>query len=120
MLTLLLLAGISRCASPDLCPTDAELSAALRLEAEKMAAAFALAEHGGHWVSVHPLPIRGLRDVHCGEALYDDPHGMNCSFTVRYPRSTAFAIARLAREGGRWVIADYHEVRRARGKAGRN
>ena len=96
---------------------------ALRLHNEEEAAAFALAEraeHGGTWVSVHPDRILALRDVHCGEALPDDPKGINCSFTVRYPRSTFYAVARLVREDGRWEIADFHAVSRSRQKAGRD
>jgi hypothetical protein len=103
IIAVLVLAGLSRCAVDDLCPTDGELLAAVRQRA---------AERGPDnaepnvIVLVEPYNASAVSDVHCGDVLDEDPGSINCSFTLRYPRTVVFRIARLSERNGRWVITD--------------
>jgi len=105
-IAVLVLAGLSRCAAVDLCPTDHELLAAVRQRAE------AVARHGrdnaepNMVVLIEPYNASAVSDVHCGDALDEDAGSMNCSFTLLYPRTVVFRIARLSEQNGRWVITD--------------
>jgi hypothetical protein len=61
--------------------------------------------HCGHpdWVS----------DVLCGDVLPPEEQSVTCKFTVRYPRSYDYGVAKLVKRE-RWQIAQAMEVSRER------
>lgn len=103
---LLLLSSLGRCASADLCPTDADVAAAVaqRNADENAAVAVALAEDGGH--AYGPPPLRGIRRVRCGDVSPLAPRSVNCSYELRYGRRRVHEIATLLHDGGRWRIVE--------------
>lgn len=114
MLIALLLAGVTRCATAEACPTDAELIAAVQRRNVDRAVAFAkLQSDGGAYVSFHTFPITAVREIHCdAPAFAGQPLG--CSFQIRYGRRVEFVVARLVRAGREWSIAEDLSVFRDR------
>lgn len=106
MLPLLLLASVSRCASSDLCPTDAELISAV--SSRDISAAMTAKDMSDPTsiVMVSPRSIKEIADVHCGEALPNEEKAMNCSFTVIYPDKVAYQVAKMSRDRGHWIISE--------------
>ncbi|HEY0311584.1 MAG TPA: hypothetical protein VGC56_03730 [Allosphingosinicella sp.] len=104
MLIALLLASITRCALPAMCPTDRELIAAIQRRSEEQAATFAkLRSQDGGYVTFHIFGITALRDVHCDDASVTDEQ-LGCSFQVHYGRRIVYEVARLVRRGSEWSI----------------
>ena len=108
-----LLATMGRCASADLCPSDTELMFAIRQrddEATLQIGSQFRAETPDNFTMVHMERIVRISQVHCGEALPDDPRAMNCAYRVHYPTHVRLEIARLKRANGRWIIRDGRSV----------
>lgn len=107
MIGLLLLASISRCVSADLCPTDAEIMAAV-IERDEQSISAALRrleeEQPGSINIAHAEPIRVVEDVLCGDALSGDLPTMTCRFTVRYPSKDTYQVARFVKRDAGWKI----------------
>lgn len=115
MWQLLLLANISRCATSALCPSDAELKAAVGAHDANFAQAVAdQAAAGGEIVLVHSQRILGISSAICGEELTEQPQTITCSFTVRYWRDKAYQVAKLVKRADGWEIADSLGVTRRR------
>jgi hypothetical protein len=102
----LVLAGLSRCAVADLCPTDRELLAAVRQRADAVASHSRDNADPNEVVLVERYNASAVSDVHCGDALEEDAGSTNCSFTLLYARSVIFRIARLSQRNGHWVITE--------------
>ena len=104
-----LIAAVGRCASPDLCPSSDELTAAVRRRDNELAAQVGNAlnaEDPDSIIMVHSERILRISHVHCDEADASDPSSVNCAYRVSYPSSTVLEVAKLRREGQGWVIAD--------------
>jgi hypothetical protein len=102
-----LIAALGRCASPDLCPSDDELLAAVsRRDNERTAqVGNALrAEDPNSIIMVHSERIVRISHVHCDKAYDNDPRSVNCAFRVSYPSSTVQEVAKLSRDDQGWVI----------------
>ena len=115
MLYLLLLASVPRCEPAHLCPTDADLVSAIK--AENAAQTQATAERpreDGSILLVHSFDPDGVSDVVCGDVLPPEEQSVMCKFTVRYPRSYAYRVAKLMKRGERWQITQAMEVSRER------
>jgi len=116
VLLVLLAAGLSRCALPALCPTDAELIAAIaeRNNLDAVALELALGDQDpGSDHMVWRERVLGVDQVHCG-ALPNRPQELNCSFTVRYHDKIVFQVAKLSHDEGRWTIENALSVTRYR------
>jgi hypothetical protein len=116
MLVLLLL-GITRCASADLCPDDEALISAVtgRDEANiEQLLAQAYAENPDGILSAQPERIKGISDVICGNALPGDLPTVTCKFTVRYWSRNSYQVARLVKRDGQWQIDGALAVSRKR------
>ena len=113
MLVLLLALSVTRCASAQLCPSDAELASAVRLRVQELAMQTERAKDPDGVILVDPARIKEIGDVHCGAAQPDQTRTINCSFFVRYTGAAIFQVATLSRdEGGRWTItAELNVVR---------
>lgn len=117
MMTLLLLAGISRCAIADLCPTDAEILSAVRARDDAVVQEVtnqAVAENPDQLVFVHSERIRRISNVICGDRLPGDEPTITCNFTIRYWSRNAYQVAKLVRAGDEWRIEDSLSVTRNR------
>lgn len=68
-------------------------------------------------VLAHPIPIRSIRNVHCGSATPSEPQAINCSFTMEVGNSVTFETAKLAQRDSQWVIIDALTVSRQTAKA---
>ena len=115
MLAILLLAAISRCASPALCPSDEDLISAVRgRDAASAEAAAVEAAAAGEIVMSHGQRIRRIKDVVCGDRLPGDLPTVTCKMTVRYWSADTFQVAKLVRQDGTWRIAEALMVTRSR------
>ena len=117
MQALLLLASITRCVSPDLCPSDEELVKAVR--ARDDAAVYSISaqsasEDPTSITLVHTERILKVSDVICGDILPGDLPTITCRFTVRYYSRNAYQVARLIKQADGWVIDDSLTVTRDR------
>ncbi|QAY78923.1 hypothetical protein [Sphingosinicella sp. BN140058] len=113
----MLLIGMSRCASADLCPSDDALISALRERDNAFVAAASaqFAEEDPNSVTlVHSERIKDVRDVICGDALPGDLPTVTCKFTVRYWSRNAYQVARLVKKDGRWQVDEALTVMRKR------
>jgi hypothetical protein len=110
-IALFLLAAVSPCAVPTLCPSHDELVAAIR-EGEaatvQSVSNTISRDHPGDIVFAHVEPARRISDMVCDDAPMDAPRSINCKFTVHYARRIVYRIATFARQDGRWVIT--HEL----------
>src|SRR3954447_2868045 len=113
MVGLLILASISRCVSPDLCPTDKDLLAAVAARDTAVADAASQEDPAG-FIHFSPQPIRRISDVMCGDALPAKTPTITCKFTVRYRSFNTFQVARLVNEGKGWRIDEALSVSRKR------
>ena len=110
-IALFLLAAVSPCAVPTLCPSHDELVDAVRegeAEIVQSATNTISRDHPGDVVIVHVEPARRISDMVCGDAVMGAPRSMNCKFTVHYARRIVYRIATFAWQDGRWVIT--HEL----------
>src|SRR5262249_13340843 len=92
---------------PSLCPTDAELAAAIRSRDDAVvqnANRQGDAERYG-LVSISTQRILRISDVLCGDEATDQPPTITCKFTVRYWNYNAYTVAELSRRNGKWEIA---------------
>jgi hypothetical protein len=113
MSIILLLAAISRCASPVACPSDHDLIAAV--EAQDAATAGAVvttAEMAGEIVMVHPQSVQSIKGVICGDRLPGDLPTVTCTMTVRYRRVHSYQVVKLVQQSGKWQIVDALAVTR--------
>ncbi len=120
MSALLLMAGISRCVTPTLCPSDEQLLIAVRARDGAIIREVsnqAQQEAPGSIVMVHGERIRGISDVLCGEEIQsdpDEPPSVMCKFTVRYWSRNAHTVARMVKQDDGWEIDDALSVSRER------
>ena len=117
MQTLLLLASITRCVSPDLCPSDEELVKAVRARDDAAVysiSAQAAAEDPSSITLVHTERILRVSDVICGDILPSELPSVTCRFTVRYYSRNAYQVARLIKQADGWIIDDSLIVTRDR------
>jgi hypothetical protein len=115
LLAILLLSMMSRCATPTLCPNDAELIGAIRGRGERAAAATSNeAAARGEIVLVHPRPVQGVQDVICGDRLSVNLPTVICKMTLRYETAEVFQIAKLTCQDGIWEIVEDLAVTRDR------
>lgn len=114
---LLLLLGITRCASADLCPGDEALISAVRgrdeASVEQMLAQL-YAENPDAIYSAQPERIKRISDVICGSVLPGDLPTVTCKFTVRYWTRNSYQVARLVKRDGQWHIDEALAVSRKR------
>lgn len=111
MIALMMLAGISRCAAPDFCPSDEQLLAAVRGRdgaALQQAVDDTAQNDPGSIVMIHGERIRRVSDVLCGEVIArerpDEPPAVLCKFTVRYWSRDAHSVARIVKRPEGWEI----------------
>ena len=121
MITLLLIASMSRCTSPTVCPSDEELLSAVRNRDGAIiqeVANQAETEDPGSIVLIHGERIRRISDVLCGDEMPSDrpgePRSVICKFTVRYWSNDAYTVARMVQQAGGWEIDDALSVSRKR------
>ena len=111
------MAQVSRCAVASLCPSDDDLKTAIYNRTNAAIPAIAReseADNPGDVVLIHPTIIKGIQNVHCGEATAEKPATISCSFTVTYPSAVYYEIAELTRSNGQWTIIGTHAVLRKR------
>lgn len=109
--------GISRCASPNLCPDDESLVAAVRNRDDATVTAIsdqAAKEHPEYITFVHSERIKGVSDVICGEPVSGESLAVNCKFTICYWTRNAYLVARLVKKDGKWEIEEDLDVSRKR------
>jgi len=109
MMILMLLAGVSRCASPHLCPTDKALREAIREEAGEQASAYANAERAAHpdeVIQTERVAVTGISAVRCGTALAPGIRSMRCSFNIHRGKSVVAREATLVWQDNGWSISD--------------
>lgn len=114
------IAVVSRCAVSALCPTDADLKAALYAQVDQDIADYIADEQRRNpkeYVVAHPVPIRSIRDVHCGSPTPSEPQSIHCSFTFKTGNSVTFETAKLTQRDSEWVILDELTVTRSTDKA---
>jgi hypothetical protein len=105
MLAMLFFGGIVRCASPQSCPSDAEIiTAARNRDVEAVYGAVAQGVKEGMIVSAHALPITGISEVLCGRSFAGNANAVTCKFTIRYPGRNAYFVAQMQNRQGAWVI----------------
>ena len=109
-IALFMLAAVSPCAVPTLCPTRKEII--LAIMARNMAG---LAERNAQeelsGVVLAPARVTSVSDLVCGDGTFaKEPRSTDCKFTVRYKYQISYAIATLVWQDGKWVITDYHHV----------
>ncbi|VWX54474.1 hypothetical protein NOVOSPHI9U_630023 [Novosphingobium sp. 9U] len=121
MLPLLILASVSRCAAPMLCPTDEQLLAAVRSRDGAVVQAVAnqaAQDDPNSVILVHSERIRRIADVLCSDALPNesskDPTTINCAFVVQYRSRNAHTVARMVRGSDGWRIDEALTVTRRR------
>ena len=117
MMTLLLLASISRCAVADLCPSDSEIVAATRASDNAFVQAVsnqASADNPNEIFLIHTQRIKKIDDVICGGQIGDEPTTITCKFTVRYWSQNAYVVAKMVRRDDHWEITDKLGVTRDR------
>jgi hypothetical protein len=97
MIALVILGAIARCASPTLCPTDAELLQLVRMRDSQQIwdAMQATRSDNGDVISINVKPPERITDVMCNDAIDPAIRAMNCKFTLHYRNMTVFQIARL-------------------------
>lgn len=109
MLIMSFLATLLTCASPSICPSAAELKAALvQRRAEEVATALAakgVSDPGGIF-SEHPYPITGWSNMLCGEPGKEEPHALRCRVTVHYGTKRQRVTADLVRDEKGWAVID--------------
>jgi hypothetical protein len=109
----LLLGAISdRCANPALCPSDADLIAALHDLENRML--IELTSGPDIVLDVHFPKILGVKDVYCGKADPSRQGAINCKFTIRHPGMDEYDVAVLTKANGRWTIDERLNVNRRR------
>jgi hypothetical protein len=111
MLPILLLGLAIRCADADVCPSDAEIIAAVdAYSVEEWAVTDGL---DPNVVMEPPGLIRRISRVRCGPAG-GDPLRVNCSFTMRYHRwNRSNEIVTLEWRRSRWRVVEQLSVRLA-------
>ena len=115
MEVLLWLASVARCVSATLCPTDADLLQAIRAEnAAKTTSIAQRPSSDGSILIVHFFDPDDVWEVICGEGTTREPLTVTCKFTVRYPRSIAYTVARLVKRGEGWEMREAMQVTRER------
>jgi hypothetical protein len=113
----MLLLGITRCATAELCPDDDALIAAVQARDDARVSAIsaqAAQENPGAIIFAHAVRIKGISDVICGEALPGDLPTITCKFTVRYWSRNSYQVARLMKKNGVWAIEEALGVSRER------
>ncbi|MEO9132913.1 MAG: hypothetical protein ABI240_17135 [Sphingomonas sp.] len=107
-IALFLLAAVSPCVSPNLCPTRKELIAAIMARAWKDINNGSLPEPKDSLMDsvFAPSRVSSVSDIVCGDALPDAPRSMNCRYTVRYAHNISYELATLVWRDGKWVITD--------------
>lgn len=117
MHALMMLASISRCVSPELCPSNEELVEAVtaRDAAFVYAISAQAAEDDPSSITlVHTERILKISDVVCGDQLPGDTSTITCKFTVRYFSQNSYQVARLSKQAEGWLIEDALMVTRKR------
>ena len=121
MIALLILANVSRCAAPTLCPTDEQLLAAVRNRDSAVVQAAsnqAAQDDPSSIVLIHSERIKRVSNVFCSDVLPNDlpgsPTTINCAFVVRYWSRDAHTVARMVRRTDAWEIVDALMVTRDR------
>ncbi|MBS0505387.1 MAG: hypothetical protein JSS55_16650 [Proteobacteria bacterium] len=115
MIMLMLLAIVSRCALPTLCPSDADLVAAIRARDAAVAAALSdQAAAKGEIVLTHTQRIRRISDVVCGDRLPGEAETIMCKFTIRYWSQDAYQVAKLVKRDEDWQVTEALGVNRDR------
>ena len=121
MIALLILASVSRCAAPTLCPTDQQLLAAIRKRDAAVVQAIsdkAAKDDPSSVILIHSERIRKISDVVCSDPLPNDlpgsPTTINCAFVIRYWSRNTHNVAQLVRRSDGWEIADALMVTRDR------
>lgn len=117
----LLLASVTRCVSATLCPSDADLLNAIRDEnaAKTTATAQRPPLPGGSILIVHSFDPEEVSEVICGGETPREPLTVTCRFTIRYPRSYQYKVAKLTKKGEVWEIREAMQVSRIRAKGER-
>ncbi len=115
MSVILLLTAVSRCASPELCPSDRDLIAAITAyDAANAGEVSNAAAAAGELVLIHPQRIRSIDDVICSDRVSGELPTLMCSMTIRYWSMNAYQVAKLVRKGNEWRVAKALTVTRYR------
>jgi len=114
-IALFILAAVSPCAAPTLCPSRQELVEALRAQVDdRISAYYKNRSSDDDLVMVMAKKFMGVSDMVCGDALSPGSRSMNCKYTVRYRSDIAYEVATLSWQDGKWVITETHDVWRKR------
>lgn len=117
MNALMMLASISRCVSPQVCPSDQELVEAVRASDDAVVYAISAqaAENDPSSITlVHTERILKISDVVCGDKLPGNAPTLTCKFKVRYYSQDSYQVARLSKQPEGWVVEDALMVTRKR------
>lgn len=121
MIALLILASVSRCAAPTLCPTDEQILAAVRNRNSAVVQAIsnqAAQTDQSSVFLIHSERIKRISNVLCSDVLpnnlSENPATINCAFVVRYWSREAHTVARMVRRSDAWEIDDALMVTRDR------
>ena len=109
---LMMLIGISRCASPELCPSDQAIMDAVRAYDAGELWAFSQQPENAQALVVQQ-PIKGISDVLCSDSIPAKVPTVTCRFTVHYWTYDAYHVARLILDD-RWKIDVTLDVPRTR------
>jgi len=107
-IALFLLAAVSPCVSPSLCPTRKELAQAVTRYSEEHLPLPQTSDDD--FVTWAPSLILNLSDLVCGDAFPEASRSMSCKFTVRYPQGVSYQIATLTWRDDKWVVTALHTV----------
>ena len=116
-IALFLLAAVSPCAVPTLCPSHDELVAAVKegdAATEQSVSNTISRDHPGDIVFAHVEPAKRISDMVCDDAPMDAARSINCKFTVHYARRIVYRIATLVWKDGRWTMTACLAVSRDR------
>ena len=109
---LMMLLGISRCASPDLCPSDQAIVDAVRAHDADELWAFSQRPENEQALVVQQ-PIKGISDVLCSDRIPAEVPTITCRFTVHYSTYDSYQVARLI-FADRWKVDQGLDVPRKR------
>lgn len=109
---LLMLMGIARCASTNLCPNDEAIIEAVRTVDQSESWALSQIPEYEQALIVTPK-IKGISDVICGDPIPAKVPMISCRFTIHYSTHDSYRVARLILDG-RWKIEQTLAVARRR------
>ena len=101
------------CGSPGLCPTKAQLTAAVSRRDDRETESVAEEMREGNPsvpVSIQSDRIVDITHIRCAQEWSDEPGWVNCSFRVRYPDRTVLEIAQISPEADGWVLQDWRRA----------